>query len=135
MVTGNADIGIKVKFACWNVIKVTGRYTNKKIQSFKFNGLRFNFFRLSGPQMVVCNERSFETNSSSCVKTGKINVLNIIKGTMLIKGTMHVVLNVIKGTMHVVLKIIKGTMHVVLNVIKGTMHVVLNIIKGTMHVV
>ena len=46
----------------------------------------FNFFRLSGPQMVVCNEGSFETNSSSCVKTGKINVLNDIK------GTMHVVL-------------------------------------------
>ncbi len=123
MVTGNADIGIKVKFACWNVIKVTGRYTNKKIQSFKFNGLRFNFFRLSGPQMVVCNKGSFETNSSSCVKTGKINVLNVVK------GTMHVVLNVIKGTMHVVLKIIKGTMHVVLKIIKGTMHVVLNVIK------
>ena len=32
MVTGNAGIGIKVKFACWNVIKVTGRYRIKKFK-------------------------------------------------------------------------------------------------------
>ncbi|XP_023328585.1 uncharacterized protein LOC111701513 isoform X2 [Eurytemora carolleeae] len=29
-------------------------------------------YRLSGPQMVVCNEGSFETNSSSCVKTDQV---------------------------------------------------------------